>query len=292
MFSGVYTALITPFKDGKIDYASLERIVEFQVQSGVAGIVSMGTTGESPTIPHDEHIEIIKKTAEIIKGRIHLMAGTGSNSTSEAIHLSERAQKAGADSVLLVNPYYNKPSQKGMIEHFAAISNSVDVPVVLYNIPGRTVVNFLPESVLELSSRAKNLCGVKEASGDITQMMRLIEICGDKIDVLSGDDSLLLPLLSVGGKGVVSVLSNILPSLVVEVVRLFEDEKHSEARALFYKLLPLARSMFVETNPIPIKAVMAKAGWCSPDVRLPLTELPAEKLADIVKLFEKSGEKI
>lgn len=292
MFSGVYTALITPFRDGKIDYDSLERIVEFQIQSGVTGIVSMGTTGESPTIPHDEHIEVIKRTAGFIKGRVHLMAGTGSNSTSEAVHLSEKAQTAGADSVLLVNPYYNKPTQKGMIEHFAAIASAVDVPVVLYNMPGRTSVNFLPESVLELSSRAENLCAIKEASGDISQMMRVIELCGDRIDVLSGDDGLLLPLLAAGGTGVVSVLSNVLPSLVVEVVRLYNDGRHEDSRKLFYKMLPVARAMFVETNPIPIKAVMSRAGWCSPEVRLPLTVLPEEKLADIIKLIEESGEKI
>jgi 4-hydroxy-tetrahydrodipicolinate synthase len=292
MFSGLYTALVTPFRNGKIDYDSFSRIIDMQFEGGVDGIVPMGTTGESPTVSNEEHIEVIKKAIEFSNKRMKVVAGTGSNSTSEAIHMSEHAAKAGADGVLLVNPYYNKPTQKGMILHFETVAKAAGIPVMLYNIPGRTGVNFLPESVAELCEKVPNVKGMKEASGDITQMMRLVELCGDRIDMLSGDDNMLLPLLSIGGKGVVSVLSNILPKEIKTVINFYNAGKLGEAKAAFYKILPLCRVVFAETNPIPIKWAMARAGYCSDEIRLPLTELSSDKHESVRKAFAAIGVKL
>jgi len=273
MFEGVFTALVTPFKNGKIDYDSLEKIIEHQIKGGVDGVVPMGTTGESPTVSYEEHEEFIIRVVKMVNRRIKIIAGTGSNSTDEAIYLSKAAQDAGVDGVLLVNPYYNKPPQRGLIAHFEHVAKSISIPVVLYNIPGRTGINFLPESVAELIKRVPNIVAMKEASGDIAQMMNLIELCGDRITLLSGDDNLLLPLLGIGGKGIISVLSNLLPADVKAVVTNFNTGNFEEAKKRFYKLLPLCRAMFYETNPIPIKAAMEMAGFCSSEVRLPLVPL-------------------
>ena len=289
MFTGLYTALITPFKDGKIDYNSLEKIIEQQIKSKVDGLVVMGTTGESPTVSFEEHKLIISKSVEIAKGRTRVIAGTGSNSTKEAICLSESAEKSGADGILSVNPYYNKPTQKGLIAHFKEIANSISIPVILYNIPGRTAINFLPESTAELLEITKNIKAMKEATGDISQMMRLIELCGDKINILSGDDNLLLPVLSIGGTGIISVLSNIIPAKVKEVIDLFMKGDFDKSRKLFYTLLPLCRLMFIETNPIPIKSIMAMASYCSDEMRLPLLPMDKEKTNLIKKALNDIG---
>lgn len=289
MFEGVYTALITPFKNGEIDITALENIIEMQIAGGINGLVPLGTTGESPTISFEEHERFIREVVRLARGRVSIIAGTGANSTAEAVHLSKSAVDAGVDGVLQVCPYYNKPPQRGLIAHFAEVANSISVPVVLYNIPGRTGVNFLPESVKALLERTNNITAMKEASGDLNQMMRLIELCGDKITVLSGDDNLFLPLLSVGGKGLISVLSNILPSAVKEVYDLFVEGKIGDAEDKFMKLLPLCRAIFVETNPIPIKAVMAMAGYCSDEIRLPLVSLDANKKEEVKKIFTEWG---
>ena len=289
MFEGVYTAIITPFKDGKIDMASIESIIEMQISGGIDGLVPVGTTGESPTISFEEHEKLVSEVVRLVRGRVKVIAGTGANSTAEAVHLSKSAADAGVDGVLQVNPYYNKPPQQGLIAHFEKVANSISVPVVLYNIPGRTGVNFLPESVKELLGRTDNIAAMKEASGDLGQMIRLIELCGDEISVLSGDDNLFLPLLSVGGKGLVSVLSNIMPAEVKKVYELFTTGKMNEASSHFAKLIPLCRALFVETNPIPIKAIMAMAGYCSNEIRLPLVELDAKKKEDVKKLFKEYG---
>ena len=288
MFEGVFTALVTPFKNGKIDYDSLEKIIEHQIAGGVDGVVPMGTTGESPTVSYEEHEEFIICVVKMVNKKIKVIAGTGSNSTDEAIYLSKAAQDAGVDGVLLVNPYYNKPPQRGLIAHFEQVAKSISIPVVLYNIPGRTGINFLPESVTELVKRVPNIVAMKEASGDINQMMHLIELCGDRITLLSGDDNLLLPVLGIGGKGIISVLSNLLPADVKAVVTLFKAGKFEEARKKFYALLPLCRAMFYETNPIPIKAAMEMAGFCSSEVRLPLVPLSDDnrkKLKDAVLAY-------
>jgi 4-hydroxy-tetrahydrodipicolinate synthase len=273
MFEGVYTALITPFRNDGVDWEALEQHIENQVQGGVDGVVPMGTTGESPTLSFQEHEAFIHRVVKIVNGRIKVIAGTGANSTKEAIWLTKGAMDAGVDAVLSVNPYYNKPTQKGLVEHYVSIDKACNIPVILYNIPGRSGVNFLPESVKELLDRTEHVVAMKEASGDVAQMMKLIELCGKRLTVLSGDDNLLLPLLGVGGKGVISVLSNLLPADIKKVVTLFNENKLEQCRELFYRLLPLCRAMFLETNPIPIKAAMEMTGVCSGDLRLPMTSL-------------------
>lgn len=291
MFTGLYTALVTPFRNCSIDYDAVRKIIEFQIAAGVDGLVPVGTTGESPTVSFQEHKEFIRKVVEIVKGRAKVIAGTGSNSTEEAICLSKSAQDHGVDGVLLVNPYYNKPTQSGLIQHFAKIANSITIPVVLYNIPGRTGVNFLPESVRDLVKDCDNIVAIKEASGDISQMMRVIELCGERLTLLSGDDNLLLPVLSIGGRGVISVLSNILPADVKKVITLYESGNIAEARSLFYRLLPLCRAMFLETNPIPVKRAMELLGYCSPEIRLPLTSLGADNSEILKKAMREYGLK-
>ncbi len=273
MFEGLFTALITPFRDGAIDMPAFEKLVELQIAGGVDGVVVLGSTGESSTVSFDEHIELIGKTVSLVRGRVRVIAGTGANSTKEAVWLSKEAENAGVDGVLLVNPYYNKPTQRGLIIHFETIAGAISVPVILYNIPGRTGVNFEPASVKELLGRAGNIRAMKEASGDINQMMRLVELCGDSLTLLSGDDNMLLPVLSIGGRGIVSVLSNILPAEVKKIITLYESGKIRESRELFFHLLPLCRAMFYETNPIPVKEAMAMLGHCTADLRLPLTSL-------------------
>ncbi|MFW5807608.1 MAG: 4-hydroxy-tetrahydrodipicolinate synthase [Spirochaetota bacterium] len=289
MFEGVYTALITPFRDGEVDYDSLDRVIEHQIQGGVTGVLPMGTTGESPTVSHDEHITIIRHVIGRVNGRGRVLAGTGSNSTTEAVYLSQEAEKAGADAVLLVNPYYNKPPQRALVEHFAAVADAVNVPVVLYNIPGRTGINFLPESVEKLCKRCDNVVAIKEASGSIQQMMEVKERLGDRIALMSGDDNLTLPVLAVGGTGVVSVLSNIIPADVVRIVQDYRSGDVDKARDAFFKLLPLCRMMFLETNPIPIKAAMAKAGFCTGEIRKPLLRLTDENEAKLMEAFTAYG---
>lgn len=289
MFEGAFTALVTPFKNGKIDYDALEKHIEFQIAQGIDGVLPMGTTGESPTVSFEEHEEFIRRVVKIVNGRVKVLAGTGANSTSEAVWLTKCAEDAGVDAALSVNPYYNKPTQKGLIAHYEQIAKSTKLPIILYNIPGRTGVNFLPESIKELLNRVDNVVAMKEASGDINQMMRLVELCGDKLTLLSGDDNLLLPLLSIGGKGVISVLSNILPADVRKVITLFNENKLDEAKALFYKLLPLCRAMFLETNPIPVKTAMAMMGFCNDELRLPLTPLGEENRKVLRKTLEEYG---
>lgn len=292
MFEGTYTALITPFKNDGIDWEALESNIEDQVAAGIDGVVPVGTTGESPTLSFEEHDAFIRKVVKIVNRRVKVIAGTGANSTSEAIWLTRQAEDAGVDGALSVNPYYNKPTQKGLIAHYEAIAKSTKLPIVLYNIPGRSGVNFLPESVKELLNRTDNIKTMKEASGDISQMMRLIELCGDRITVLSGDDNLLLPVLAIGGKGVISVLSNVLPADVKKVVTLFNANKTDEAREQFYKLLPLCRAMFLETNPIPVKAAMEMMGKCGADLRLPMTSIGDDNRALLRKAMIEYGIKL
>jgi 4-hydroxy-tetrahydrodipicolinate synthase len=276
MFEGVFTALVTPFKENKIDYKALEKIIEAQISGGIDGLVPMGTTGESPTVSFDEHKEFIKAVVEIVNKRALVIPGTGANSTTEAIYLTKAAETYGVDGAMIVNPYYNKPTQRGLVAHFEAVAKSVKLPIIIYNIPSRTGVNFLPESILELTKKTDNIKAVKEASGDIVQMMRLYELCGKSLTILSGDDNMLLPVLAIGGKGVISVLTNFLPADVKKITTLYADGKYKEASEAFYKILPLMRCMFLETNPIPVKAAMEMLGYCSSHVRLPLVELSDE----------------
>ncbi|TGK19851.1 4-hydroxy-tetrahydrodipicolinate synthase [Leptospira stimsonii] len=272
MFQGVYTAIITPFKNGKIDYDSYFKLLEKQIKAGVNGVVPCGTTGESPTLSHAEHAELIRETVKAVKNRIQVVAGTGSNSTQEAIELTEAACKDGVDGILSVNPYYNKPTQEGLFQHFKAIAEHSSVPVMLYNIPGRTSVNLLPETVLRLSE-VKHIRSMKEATGDLGQMSKLISLVGHKMTVLSGDDNLTLPLLAIGGVGVVSVVSNLFPNALVKLVQNFHEGKIAEARKIHYDFIEVFALAFMETNPIPIKAAMSWFGHCSSEIRLPMTPL-------------------
>ena len=277
-FRGVFTALITPFTEyNTVDYASLEKLVESQILAGIDGLVPCGTTGESPTLSHEEHDRVIAQTIKFTKGRVPVIAGTGSNATSEAIRLSQHAQDAGVDAVLLVNPYYNKPTQKGLFLHFKAIADSVSIPCILYNIKGRTGANLETETLLRLEAECPNIVAVKEASGSLDQMSSVISTTEDEFSVLSGDDNLTLDLIRRGGDGVISVASNLFPSEMVKMTHAalngdFETaEKYNAWFSEFFKVC------FAETNPIPIKTAMAKAGYCKEIFRLPLCTLEKEE---------------
>ncbi len=273
-FSGVYTALITPFtKYGSVDENALERIIEYQISEGVDGLVPCGTTGESPTLSHEEHDRVIELTVKFTAGRVPVIAGTGSNATSEAILLSRHAESAGVDAVLLVNPYYNKPTQKGLYLHFKAIADAVSIPCIAYNIQGRTGVNIETETLVHLMHDCPNIKVVKEASGNLEQMKDVIKQRKDDFSVLSGDDNLCLKLIEAGGDGVISVASNLVPGLMVKMVHAALEGRFDEAAELEERLKPLFAACFIETNPIPIKTAMAARGWCEEEFRLPLCSL-------------------
>lgn len=272
MFNGVFTAIVTPFKNDKIDYDSYHKLLEIQIQKGVDGIVPCGTTGESPTLSYEEHEELIRKTVEIVNKRVLVIAGTGSNSTREALELTEAACKDGVDAILSVNPYYNRPTQEGLYQHFWTIAENSHVPVMLYNIPSRTGGNVLPETVQRLSKHPK-ISAIKEASGDLTQMTKVLTLCDKDFQLLSGDDSILLPVLSIGGSGIVSVVSNLFPKTIKQIINYFQQGNIKESQKLFYKFFPLFQLSFQETNPIPIKMALEWMGLCSSEVRLPLTRL-------------------
>lgn len=280
VFQGSLVALVTPFRDGKVDEAKLKELVEFQIAGGTDAIVPCGTTGESPTLDHDEHNRVVDQVVQAVNRRIPVVAGTGSNSTAEAISLTKHAKQAGADAALVVLPYYNKPTQKGLMEHCRAIADAVDLPLILYNIPGRTGVNMLPDTVAQLADHP-NIVGMKEATGDIVQMTQDIVLCGDKLSFLSGDDTLTLPLMSVGGRGVISVVANIVPKDVADMTHAFLNGDWKRARELHLKLFPLSQAMFIETNPIPVKTALAMMGKIREEWRLPLcamTEANRKKL--------------
>lgn len=270
MFRGSIVALVTPFKNGKVDEAALKNLIEFQIKNGTSGIVPCGTTGESATLSPAEHSLVIELTVKIVNKRVPVIAGTGSNSTDEAIALTRHAADAGADGSLQVSPYYNRPTQKGLFEHFKAIADSVDIPIILYNIASRTGVNIEPETIYGLSRECKNIVGVKEASGNLEQMARVKLLCGEKFDLISGDDGLTLPVLSIGGTGIISVVANVVPRDTAEMVGSFEKGNIKKARQLHYRLLPLVKAMFMETNPIPVKTAMGLMKLCEPTLRLPM----------------------
>ncbi len=286
MFQGSIVAIVTPFRDGRVDEKQLRQLVEFHIENGTNAILPCGTTGESPTLDFGEHERVIEVCISASRKRVPVLAGTGSNSTAEAITLTQHAAKAGADGALLVSPYYNKPTQEGLYRHFKAIAQNVGIPLILYNIPGRTAVNILPETMARLAHDCKNIVGVKEASGSLDQMQAVIEQCPKDFLLLSGDDALTLPLLSIGGKGVISVVANIVPRDVSDLVKSFLNGNLTEAQRLHFRLLPLVKAMFCETNPIPVKAAMGLLGMCSNEVRLPLCEMSAankDKVKDALK---------
>lgn len=269
MFRGAIVAIVTPFKKGKVDEAALRKLVEFQIKNGTDGIVPCGTTGESSTLSHEEHDRVIEIVIEAVQKRVPVIAGTGSNSTAEAIRLTRHAYEAGADGALIVAPYYNRPTQEGLYQHYKAVANAVPIPIIIYNIPGRTGVNINPDTLARLA-KVKNIVGVKEASGSIKQMSDVIGLCGPDFDVLSGDDLFTLPLMAMGGKGVISVISNIAPADMAAMVDAFDAGDIEEAKALHHKMSPLIESLFIETNPTPVKAALALMKKISYEVRLPL----------------------
>ena len=270
MFQGAMVAIVTPFKAGRVDEEAFRQLIEFQIANGTNGIVPCGTTGESATLSFSEHERIIEITVEQVGKRVPVIAGTGSNNTEEAIRLTKHAQKAGADGALMISPYYNKPTQEGLYRHFEKVAASVDIPIVVYNIPGRTAVNIEPETIARLS-RIENIVGVKEATGSMKQITDIIALCDDSFSVLSGEDFLTFPLLCVGGRGVISVVSNIAPRGMADLCNLHFAGKFDEARKLAYKLLPLCHAVFVETNPSPVKsALLMMRKIESDEVRLPL----------------------
>jgi len=279
-FPGTLTALITPFADGKIDAAAVERIVDDQIANGSNGLVPCGSTGESATLSHDEHIEVIKLVVARAKGRVPVVAGTGSNSTAEAIRLTEAAKRAGADAALLISPYYNRPTQDGIYQHYRAIAEATRFPLIVYNIPARTGSKIEAPTLARLA-QLDEVVGLKEATGSLDEVQEVIRLCGDRLAIYCGDDALTLPVVAVGGIGVISVLGNCVPKLWSQAVDAAVRGEWQEARRRHYALLPLMRTLFLETNPTPIKAAMAMLGLCRDELRLPLlpmSEAPRAKL--------------
>lgn len=276
-YQGVYTALVTPFNEkGTVDEAALKRLVEDQIAAGVQGLVPMGTTGESPTLSHDEHIDVVARVVEWTAGRVPVIAGTGSNSTDEALHLTQRAKAVGADASLQVVPYYNKPNQEGMYRHFLAIADAVDLPMIVYNIAGRTGKNMETDTLMRLAAH-KNIVGVKEASGDLGQMMDVLARRPKGFAVLSGDDNLALPLVALGGDGVISVASHLVPAELAELVREARTGNLVRAREIHYRLMPLFKNLFIDTNPIPVKTALAFQGRMLETFRLPMCPMDDAK---------------
>jgi len=287
-FQGSFVAMVTPFRNGKVDEAKVRELVEFHTSHGTDGLIPCGTTGESPALSHDEHRRVVELVVEGAQGRIPVIAGTGSNSTAEAIDLTRHAERAGAAGALVVNPYYNKPTQEGLYRHFRAVAESVAIPILVYNIQSRTAVNVETATLERLVRDARNVVGVKEASGSLDQMSQVVAACGPDFSVLSGDDNLTLPLLAIGGHGVISVIANIVPRETAEMVHAALDGDWKRARELHYKLFPLARAAFLETNPIPIKEAMAMASMIEPEFRLPMCRMGdanRERLRAILKSY-------
>jgi 4-hydroxy-tetrahydrodipicolinate synthase len=285
--TGVYTALVTPFqKDGSVDEPALRRLVDAQIDAGVDGLVPMGTTGESPTVTHEENVRVIEVVADQAAGRVAVIAGTGSNSTDEAVRMTRLAAEVGATATLQVAPYYNKPTQEGLFRHFASVAESTSLPVVVYNIPGRTGRNIEPATILRLAE-VEGIAAVKEASGSMAQVMDLVASRPNGFSVLSGDDNLTLPMLSLGAEGVVSVASNIAPKMMGTMVRSALEGRFDEAQQMHYQLLPLFRMVFLQTNPIPIKAAMAHLGLMEEVYRLPLCELDDSDKAVVRAIIEQ-----
>ncbi|HPL64273.1 MAG TPA: 4-hydroxy-tetrahydrodipicolinate synthase [Syntrophales bacterium] len=273
MFKGAIVAIVTPFrKNGRVDEERFRELIEFQIKNGTDGIVPCGTTGESSTLSHKEHDKVIEIAVEQTRKRVPVIAGTGSNSTDEAIRLTKHAHQVGADGVLSVCPYYNRPTQEGLYQHYRKIAESVPIPVIVYNIPGRTGVNCMPETLARLA-KISNIVGVKEASGSIKQMSDVILHCGKKFTVLSGDDAFTLPLMGIGGHGVISVISNVAPADMAALVDAAAAGKWAKARELHYRMSPLIDSLFIETNPTPVKALLSMMGKIEYEVRLPLARL-------------------
>ena len=276
MFTGTYTAIVTPFKNGRVDEPALQQLIKAQIKAGVDGIVPVGTTGESPTLDYEEHVRVIQLAVEFAQGKIKVLAGTGANSTSEAIYLTKAAEEAGADGSLQVAPYYNKPSQEGLYQHFSAIAAETDLPIVLYSIPGRCGIEIAIETVKRLAVAHKSIVGIKEAGGSADRVSQLRAAMGPKFTILSGDDSLTLPFMAVGAHGVISVATNIIPKEVSRMVKAFAAGRVGEAQKIHVKYYPLFKDLFIETNPVPVKAALALMGAVQEEYRLPLVPMSAK----------------
>ena len=288
MFSGTFTALVTPFRNGEVDVEALEGMVEFQIQHGVSGLVPCGTTGETPAMSEEEDRVVVETVVRVTNGRVPVVAGTGSNSTDMAIKYTKMAQEVGADGSLQVAPYYNKPTQEGLFRHFAAIAESTDLPLILYNIPGRTSVTISAETMARLAE-IPNIVGVKDSTLSMNMISDVKSRCGEEFDILSGDDPMTLPLISLGGVGVISVASNVAPGAVSDMVKALLEGDWERGRELHYELLPLFRALFVETNPIPVKTAASLLGLCSDEMRLPMIPLSGENLRTLQRVMEETA---
>ena len=290
-FKGLYTAMITPFCQGgkEIDFKAYEKLIQRQIDAGVQGIIPCGTTGESPTLSHEEHRELVARSVEYSKDKIQVIAGTGSNSTEEAIELTESACQRGANAVMLVSPYYNKPTQDGLYQHFVEIANNSSIPIMLYNIKGRTGVNIEVETIKKLSKH-KKICAIKEASGDPVQMIRIKKEVGENITMLCGDDNIMPAFMGLGGHGVVSVASNIFPKRMMYILEKYMQYDFKNANKLFYEFVDFMNALFWETNPIPVKAVASLMGFCEPHIRLPLTNINVDLETKLKKILQNLGK--
>lgn len=289
MIHGSIVAIVTPFKNGKIDEDALKDLIEFQIENGTHGIVPCGTTGESPTLSHEEHEYVIELTVKQVNKRVPVVAGTGSNSTKEALRLTRFAEQMGADAALLVVPYYNKPTQEGLYLHFRQIASQVNIPIILYNIPGRSGVNMRPETIARLARDCRNIIGVKEASGSLTQASKILYLCGMDFILLSGEDAINFPLLAVGARGFITVTANIAPREVADLYNLFQEGEFEKARSLHYKLLPLNEALFIETNPIPVKAALSMMDKIAYEYRYPLCNMSEENYDSLKKALTDYG---
>ena len=288
MFHGSIVAIVTPFKNGGVDEGALRDLIEWQIASGTRGIVSCGTTGESPTLSHEEHDRVVEFTLEVAGGRVPVIAGAGSNSTREAIDRTRHAKEVGADGALLVTPYYNKPTQEGLFRHFRAVAEAVDIPIVLYDVPSRTAVGLKAETVARLAE-IPNIVGIKEATGSLQQESDVLGLCPEDFAVLSGDDFVVLPLYSVGGRGVISVTANVAPKDMAELCDAAEEGDWPRARELHYKLRPLNAAMFIETNPIPVKTALGLMGRIPEDLRLPLCPMSETNREALIQVMKEYG---
>ncbi len=288
-FQGTHTALVTPFRDGQFDREAFTRLVESQIEQGIDGLVAVGTTGESPTLDHGEHLEVVAETVRLAKGRCSVLAGTGSNATTEAVSLSIEAWKAGADALLVVAPYYNKPSQQGLYLHYKAIAEATPLPVMLYSIPGRCGIEIAVETVVRLAKDCPTITAIKEAGGSVERVSKLRGALPDEFQILCGDDSLTIPFLSVGACGVVSVASNLIPGEVSKMVRAFLAGDTTTAQSIHRKYHSLFNDLFIEPNPVPTKTALARWGWMTADVRLPLCEMADVNRARLFETLDRCG---
>ncbi|MBM2804807.1 MAG: dihydrodipicolinate synthase [Deltaproteobacteria bacterium] len=288
MFTGSMVALVTPFNNGQVDWQTLEALVEFHIRNGTQGIVPCGTTGESATLSHQEHDDVIRAVIRAVHKRVPVIAGTGSNSTDEAVRLTREAEKSGADGALLISPYYNRPTQEGIYQHYKKVASEVGIPIIIYNIPGRTGSKIEPETLARLAE-ISNVAGVKEATGSVDQAIDVIRLCGDRLAVYSGEDSLIYSLMALGGKGVISTVANVAPKETAQLTEACLKGNWEKGREIQFKLIPLIRSLFLETNPIPVKTALSLMGKCSGELRLPMTPMAEGNLTKLSQAMREFG---